>query len=152
MSSSQYNVCTSIEISSNIEESANNKNLEEIVNNGTDWSSIKSDAPFDLEFLTMNSKLFPENLQISKALNVRKEKKDKAESKNQKMKKSREDKEILKAFFLKDPSWSRKTVKTLKSMLSLPIDKIYEINFFKLKLIKKICNDKFTYVLSEFCF
>lgn len=85
----------------------------------------------------MNSKLFPENLQISKALNSRKEKKDKVESKNQKMKKSKEEKEILKAFFLKDPSWSRKTVKTLKSMLSLPIDKIYKWGYDKKLILKK---------------
>lgn len=56
---------------------------------------------------------------------------------------SKVEKSILEDYFKKDPNWSRETVKVLKSLVNLPIDKIYKWGYDKKKLITKRSNPNF---------
>ena len=142
MSSSLNSICIKInKKNQNLSLATWKTSIDEI--NNADSISTKSEQPIDLEFLTLNSRLFPENLPVKQSLNVKSSEWNKDYEKLKKFKKSKEEKEILESYFLKDPSWSRKTVRRLKKLLSLPVDKIYKWGYDKKLVIKKRSNPNF---------
>lgn len=82
----------------------------------------------------LNTKISHESLKSS----IKSTKKARKNLRAKKRKKTQEEVNILEAYFTKDPSWSRKTVKELKGELPcLTVDQIYKWGYDKKLLLKK---------------